>query len=87
MIVFGFVWAKKAEHSISMMCRDLEVSRSGYHTWAARAPSPRAVADAVLSARIGEIHSESLKTSGRRACMPSCASRTASRWAASAWSA
>jgi hypothetical protein len=28
--VFAFVAAKKAEHSITIMCR-LEVSRSGYH--------------------------------------------------------
>jgi hypothetical protein len=34
--VFGFVLAKKAEHSIAMMCRILEVSRSGYHAWVGR---------------------------------------------------
>ena len=36
MKVFGFVLARKAEHSIALMCRVLEVSRSGYHAWAAR---------------------------------------------------
>jgi putative transposase len=51
-IVYGFVAAKKAEHSIKIMCRVLEVSRSGYHAWAAREPSPRAVADATLSGQI-----------------------------------
>jgi hypothetical protein len=35
--VFGFVLARKAEHSIAMMCRVLEVSRSGYHAWASPA--------------------------------------------------
>ncbi len=34
MKVFGFVLARKAEHSIAMMCRVLNVSRSGYHAWA-----------------------------------------------------
>jgi hypothetical protein len=34
--VFGFVLAKKAEHEIAMMCRILEVSRSGYHAWVGR---------------------------------------------------
>jgi hypothetical protein len=29
--VFGFVRARKPEHSIKMMCRVLAVSRSGYH--------------------------------------------------------
>jgi putative transposase len=50
------VRAWKAEHSIKLMCRVLEVSRSGYHTWAARPPSPRAVADTRLSARIAVLH-------------------------------
>jgi putative transposase len=62
--VFGFIAAKKAEHSIKLMCRVLEVSRSGFHAWAARAPSPRAVADAELTGRIAEIHTDSLKTYG-----------------------
>jgi putative transposase len=54
--VFGFVLARKAEHSIALMCRVLEVSRSGYHAWAGRPPSPRAVEDARLTARIRELH-------------------------------
>ena len=62
--MFGFIAAKKAEHSIKLMCRVLEVSRSGYHAWAAREPSPRVVADARLTGRIAEIHIDSLKTYG-----------------------
>ena len=31
--MFGFIAAKKAEHSIKIMCRVLEVSRSGYYAW------------------------------------------------------
>ena len=38
------------------MCRVLEVSRSGYHAWAARPLSARGAEDARLSARIGELH-------------------------------
>ena len=56
MTVFGFVLARKAEHSIALMCRVLEVSRSGYHAWAARPLSARGAEDARLSARIGELH-------------------------------
>jgi putative transposase len=56
MKVFGFVLARKAEHSIKLMCRVLEVSRSGYHAWAARPLSTRGVEDARLSARIAELH-------------------------------
>jgi putative transposase len=58
MIVFGFVLAKKAEHSIAMMCRVLEVSRSGYHAWVGRPPSARAVSDARLTARIRVLHKQ-----------------------------
>jgi putative transposase len=54
--VFGFVLARKAEHSIKLMCRVLEVSRSGYHALAARPLSARGVEDVRLSARIGELH-------------------------------
>jgi Integrase core domain len=50
------VLARKAEHSIAMMCRVLEVSRSGYHAWARRPPSPRAVNDARLTERIRQLH-------------------------------
>jgi putative transposase len=54
--VFGFIAAKKAEHSIKIMCRVLGVSRSGYHAWVGRPPSSRAVEDARLTARIRELH-------------------------------
>jgi putative transposase len=62
--IFRFIAAKRAEHSILIMCRVLEVSRSGFHAWAAREPSARAVADAALTGRIAEIHKGSLKTYG-----------------------
>jgi putative transposase len=54
--IFGFIAAKKAEHSISIMCRVLEVSRSGFHAWQVRKPSARAIEDERLTARIAEIH-------------------------------
>ena len=64
MSVFRFIAAKRAEHSIKLMCRVLEVSRSGFHAWMAREPSARAIADAALSGRIAEIHSHSRQTYG-----------------------
>ncbi len=64
MRIFRFIAATKAEHSIQIMCRVLEVSRSGFHAWARREPSARAVADAALSGRIAEIHADSLRTYG-----------------------
>ena len=56
MSVFGFIAAKKAEHSIALMCRVLDVSRSGFHAWQARKPSLRALEDRRLTERILEIH-------------------------------
>jgi putative transposase len=54
--VFGFIAAKRTEHSVKTMCRVLEVSRSGFHAWAKRMPSARAREDARLTERIREIH-------------------------------
>lgn len=58
MSVFRFIAVEKAVHSIAIMCRVLEVSRSGYHAWVRRPPSPRALEDARLTARIRELHSK-----------------------------
>ena len=54
--MFGFIAAKKAEHPIAIMCRVLQVSRSGYHAWVKRPPSARALEDARLTARIRVLH-------------------------------
>jgi putative transposase len=54
--VFGFIAARKAEHSVKTMCRVLEVSRSGFHAWQRRKPSARQREDERLLARIREIH-------------------------------
>jgi putative transposase len=57
--VFRFLAAEKTNHSISLMCRLLGVSRSGFHAWEQRAPSQRALVDAQLSERIREMHARS----------------------------
>jgi putative transposase len=54
-VTFTFIAAKKAEHSIKIMCRVLEVSRSGYYAWAGRKPSLRAREDERLTVRICEL--------------------------------
>jgi len=55
-MIFRFIAAKKAEHSIKTMCRVLGVSRSGFHAWENRAPSRREREDERLLERIREIH-------------------------------
>ena len=59
MSCFRFVAAEKANYPVPLLCRMLGVSRSGFHAWQARPPSERALAEASLSVRIGEIHRRS----------------------------
>ena len=59
-----FIAAEKANHSVSTLCRVLDVSRSGYYAAKRRPASRRAVEDARLGELIGEIHDESRKTYG-----------------------
>jgi len=47
-----------------IMCRVLDVSRSGFHAWQRRVPCARAVKDARLTGRIREIHRENRKVYG-----------------------
>jgi putative transposase len=54
--VYRIVAAERASFPVSRMCELLGVSRSGFHAWATRAPSDRALADAWLLERIKEIH-------------------------------
>ena len=63
-MIFRFIAAERAVHSIKTMCRVLGVSRSGYHAWARRAPSSRALEDARLTERIREIHRLNRKVYG-----------------------
>jgi putative transposase len=64
--LFRFIAAEKANYPISLLCRMLGVSRSGFHAWECRPPSDRALADAWLSERIRVIHAESGQTYGAR---------------------
>jgi len=64
--LYRFIAAEKANYSISLMCRLLGVSRSGFHSWQRRAPSDRALGDAWLGERIAVIHRESRGTYGAR---------------------
>jgi len=53
---FRFIAAKKATFPISLLCSVLGVSRSGFHAWERRSPSPRVLSDAWLLERIRAIH-------------------------------
>jgi hypothetical protein len=64
--VFRFVAAEKTNHPISLMCRTLGVSRSGFHAWEQRPLSDRAQLDEVLTGRIREMHGRSRDSYGAR---------------------
>lgn len=64
MSVFRFIAAQRANHHVKTLCRVLGVSRSGFHAWAVRPPSQRAVADAALLERVRELHVGSRRTYG-----------------------
>jgi putative transposase len=49
---------------VTVACRVLRVSRSGYYEWLGRAPSARQVADEQLSTKITEVHQASRGTYG-----------------------
>jgi transposase InsO family protein len=52
------------EYPVHVLCATLDVSASGYHAWAGRAPSHRDQANAALLALIVEAHRESRQTYG-----------------------
>ena len=62
---FGFIAAEKANYPMRVLCRCLEVSRSGYYAWARRPPSRHAQTDARLTAQLRLAHADSGRTYGR----------------------
>jgi len=58
------VRAHQAVHPVATQCRVLGLSPSGYYAWRHRPPSARAQADAVLTAQIHTIHTQSRGTYG-----------------------
>lgn len=64
MNLFRFIDAEKAHLPVSLLCRMLGVSRSGYYAWRSRPPSRRSQEDAALAEKIVEIHRRSRETYG-----------------------
>jgi putative transposase len=62
--LFEFIDAEKASYPVSVLCKVLKVSRSGYYHWKNRPLSKKSQQDAALSQRIREIHHRSRKTYG-----------------------
>jgi putative transposase len=62
---FAFIAAEKAEYPVHVLCRVLQVTRSGFYAWRRRPPSAHARADAQLALQVRAVHAESRATYGR----------------------
>ena len=52
---FGFIRAEKANHTVAMLCRVLEVSRQGFYAWLTRPPCERLRIDAAMTRTIRKV--------------------------------
>jgi hypothetical protein len=56
---FVFIAAEKANHSVTILCRCLRVTRSGFYAWLRRGLSARAQRDLVLRTKLRAFHAAS----------------------------
>lgn len=61
---YAFIDAHRDEFPVSLMCKVLSVSRSGFFDWKKRAPSKKEARNNFLIVKIAEIHLGSRKTYG-----------------------
>src|SRR5918999_770231 len=62
---FTFIAAEKARHSVTILCRCLCVTRSGFYAWLRRGLSVRARRDLVLRTKLRAFHAASHDRYGR----------------------
>lgn len=62
---YAWIEEHRDRFSVTRMCRQLGVSRTGYCQWRTRAPSHRAMANAALDAQVAAIHAGSQRRYGR----------------------
>jgi putative transposase len=62
-----YVWIEeyRDRYSVARMCRQLEVSRTGYCQWRRRKPSERSVANTALDVQVAAIYQSSKRSYGR----------------------
>jgi putative transposase len=61
---FAFIDAEKANHDVSVLCRMLQVRRSGYYAWRSRGESARELADQKLVVEIRAVFEEKKRRYG-----------------------
>jgi transposase InsO family protein len=62
---FAFIAAEKAEHTVTILCRCMRVTRSGFYAWTTRGLSTRAQRDLVLRTKLRAFHAASGHRYGR----------------------
>ena len=62
---YAWIEEHRDRFHVTRMCRQLEVSRTGYCQWRTRAPSDRAIANAALDAQVAALHAQSKRSYGR----------------------
>ncbi|HWI17006.1 MAG TPA: IS3 family transposase [Vicinamibacterales bacterium] len=62
---FAFIAAKRAEHRVTILCRCMRVTRSGFYAWCRRGLSARAQRDLVLRTKLRAFHAASGQVYGR----------------------
>jgi transposase InsO family protein len=62
---FAFIAAEKARHTVTILCRCLRVTRSGFYTWLRRPLSARSQRDLVLRTKLRAFHAASHHRYGR----------------------
>jgi putative transposase len=61
---FAFIDAEKAHYPLTVLCRVMEVRRSGFYAWLHRVPSARACTDAVIEVQVDKAFQDSRGTYG-----------------------
>jgi putative transposase len=64
-VKYAWIEEHRDRFHVTRMCRQLEVSRTGYCQWRTRAPSDRAIANAALDAQVAALHAGSKRSYGR----------------------
>jgi putative transposase len=64
-VKYAWIEEHRDRFHVTRMCRQLEVSRTGYCQWRTRAPSDRAMANAALDAQVAALHAGSKRSYGR----------------------